>query len=340
MRAGEDGGPPDLMTDESFDHTSIPGARKVEIGPVAPAQRAVVLAPRRLLGVVALLVVDDRRDDAEPQLIGLANEAQLRDVGEGMRLAPVDEGSMYPIGPPGPPQQFIADVALDGARALVSILEDAKDARRIADGITEQQARKLGDACIAVADWLHAHARCAPCTPSRTPGGIGSEPDPDGVPGRTLRERLSRMAGWQDRLLAARPEERTGLLLAFGLSAADIARVVPGLDTRSEPARGARVGSSSEHDRLYELCALLGYAVANATYDEAAIVSWLRAGNTHLGDRCPLDVLRHGNLQAVRDAWELAVEIVAVDDADLFSLPGRRRRRLIRWPRPPWRRAV
>ncbi|HXE46133.1 MAG TPA: hypothetical protein VN635_13185 [Conexibacter sp.] len=145
------------MTDESFDYTTIPGAREVKIGPAAPEQRAVVLTPRRLLRVVALLMVDDRRDDEEPQLIGVANEAQLRDLGDGLQMAAVDGGSMYPIGPPGPPQQFIADLNLDGRRALVSIFEDAKDPRTIADGITEQQARELGEACIAVADWLHEH---------------------------------------------------------------------------------------------------------------------------------------------------------------------------------------
>jgi hypothetical protein len=146
------------MTNESFDYTTIPGARKVEIGPAAPAHRAVVLTPRRLLRVVALLLVDDRRDDEEPQLIGVANAAQLRELGEGLQSAAVDGGSMYPIGPAGPPQRFIADLKLDGGRALVSILENAKDSRTIADGITEQQARELGEACIAVADWLHEHA--------------------------------------------------------------------------------------------------------------------------------------------------------------------------------------
>lgn len=147
------------MTDPGFDFETLPGARRVAMGPPRPAQRFIVLTPRRLLHVVALLVVDDRRDDAEPHLVGVANEDQLRDLGEALQSSPGAEGSMVPIGPPGPPQRFIAQVALDDARALLSIGEDGSDATVIAESVTDAQAHQLGEACAVVARWLHAHAR-------------------------------------------------------------------------------------------------------------------------------------------------------------------------------------
>lgn len=73
-----------------------------------------------------------------------------------------------------------------------------------------------------------------------------------------LRERFRRLGSWRDRLHGARPEDRPELLRAFGFTRKEIARL-------------------AQHDRLYEMCALLGGCLSNATYDEVGIVAWFRA---------------------------------------------------------------
>jgi hypothetical protein len=119
-----------------------------------------------------------------------------------------------------------------------------------------------------------------------------------------LRERFRRLGSWRDRLHAARPEDRAELLRAFGFTRKEIARL-------------------AQHDRLYEMCALLGACLSNATYDEVGIVGWFRARKPDLRDRSPLDALCDGDFDAVHAAWERETELVAVSDEDLFSLEPR-----------------
>lgn len=142
------------------------------------------------------------------------------------------------------------------------------------------------------------------------------------APSESLQERLGRVAEWRERLFGAGPDERAQLLLDFGFTANDLGRVVPGSDHRHDGHSSmGSVSIASSRDRIYDLCALVCGCVANATYDEAGIVSWFRTPNEHLNQRCPLDVLRDGDFDRVRDAWELHAEIVAVDDRSLWAMP-------------------
>jgi len=141
-----------------------------------------------------------------------------------------------------------------------------------------------------------------------------------------LRARLKRLAEWQERFVAARGlGERLRLLVAFGLSDHDIAKAVPNAGARS--VRRWRTDgppttrAAQRWEPIDDLCATVGYLLANATYDEEGIVSWLRSRNAGLDHQRPLDVLGEGRFEDVRAAAERDVELVAVADEELFSLP-------------------
>jgi hypothetical protein len=149
---------------------------------------------------------------------------------------------------------------------------------------------------------------------------LGNEVTPE------LRARLKRLAEWQERFVAARGlGERLRLLVAFGLSDHDIAKAVPDAGARS--VRRWRTDgppttrAAQRWEPIDDLCATVGYLLANATYDEEGIVSWLRSRNAALDHQRPLDVLGEGRFEDVRAAAERDVELVAVSDEELFSLP-------------------
>jgi Protein of unknown function (DUF2384) len=150
----------------------------------------------------------------------------------------------------------------------------------------------------------------------RAPGNVTPE----------LRARLKRLAEWQERFVVARGlGERLRLLVAFGLSDHDIAKAVPDAGERS--VRRWRTDgppttrAAQRWEPIDDLCATVGYLIANATLDEAGIVSWLRSRNAALDHQRPLDVLGEGRFEDVRAAAERDVELVAASDDELFSLP-------------------
>lgn len=143
-----------------------------------------------------------------------------------------------------------------------------------------------------------------------------------------LRAQLKRLAEWQERFVTARGlAERLRLLVAFGLSDHDIAKTVPDAGARSVRrwrTEGAPTTRAAQRwEPIDDLCATVGYMLANATYDEEGIVSWLRSRNAGLDHQRPLDVLGEGRFEDVRAAAERDVELVAVADEELFSLPQR-----------------
>jgi hypothetical protein len=84
-----------------------------------------------------------------------------------------------------------------------------------------------------------------------------------------------------------------------------------------------RTRTAQRWEPIDDLCATVGYLLANATYDEEGIVSWLRSRNAGLDHHRPLDVLGEGRFEDVRAAAERDVELVAVADEELFSLSQR-----------------
>jgi hypothetical protein len=128
-----------------------------------------------------------------------------------------------------------------------------------------------------------------------------------------LRARLKRLAEWQERFVAARGlAERLRLLVAFGLSDHDIAKAVPDAGARSvrrwRTDGAPRTRTAQRWEPIDDLCATVGYLLANATYDEEGIVSWLRSRNAGLDHHRPLDVLGEGRFEDVRAAAERDVE--------------------------------
>jgi hypothetical protein len=143
-----------------------------------------------------------------------------------------------------------------------------------------------------------------------------------------LQARLERLAEWQQRFVAARGlSERLRLLVAFGLSDHDIAKAVPNAGARSvrrwRTEGPPTTRAAQRWEPIDDLWATVGYLLANATYDEEGIVAWLRSRNAGLDDQRPLDVLGEGRFEDVRAAAERDVELVAVSDEELFSLPRR-----------------
>jgi Protein of unknown function (DUF2384) len=153
-------------------------------------------------------------------------------------------------------------------------------------------------------------------------------PTTQSTPTPELRARLKRLAEWQERFVTARGlDERLRLLVAFGLSDHDIAKTVPNAGVRSvrrwRTEGPPKTRAAQRWEPIDDLCATVGYFLANATYDEEGIVAWLRSRNHALDHQRPLDVLGEGRFEAVRAAAEREIELVAVPEDDLFSISQR-----------------
>ena len=127
---------------------------------------------------------------------------------------------------------------------------------------------------------------------------------------------------------AVRFGDRLRLLAEFGLSDADIAKATPGAAVRSIRrwrTQGAPVTKASERwEPIDDLCAVISFFLADGSYDEDAIVSWLRSRQRVLENRRPLDVLGEGLFSAVLDGAEQTVGLQGVAERDsVFSTqPG------------------
>jgi Protein of unknown function (DUF2384) len=71
-----------------------------------------------------------------------------------------------------------------------------------------------------------------------------------------------------------------------------------------------------------DLSAIVNYFLADGSYDEESIVSWLRSRQLELANRRPLDVLREGDFDAVLTAAETTLNTSIANEEELVPLPG------------------
>lgn len=128
-------------------------------------------------------------------------------------------------------------------------------------------------------------------------------------------ERHVRLAEWRRTLVAAggrRLSERLPLLGAFGFANTDLALLVDRADLEADRASAA----------FAELWALVGFLVADGTYDEEDIVLWLSSPRGELAGRRPIDLLAEGGeLAAVWSAAEQHLLAAGLDRGDFIELP-------------------
>ena len=134
----------------------------------------------------------------------------------------------------------------------------------------------------------------------------------DGVSGGKRWEAAAseRLEQWRQRLLAAvRLEQRLALLHELGLTDAEVARAV-GPDAKARSIRRWRVTGvapsrvAERWEPIDNLCAIVGFFLADGTYDEEGIVAWLRSRHESLGYEHPLERLGTGDFAAVLAAAE------------------------------------
>ncbi len=122
-------------------------------------------------------------------------------------------------------------------------------------------------------------------------------------------DRLKRLEAWRCLFLTTRPlVERLALLHDFGLTDHDLAAAIP----RSTPRairRWRAVGPPSTRSAdiwraVDDLYYTVSYFLADGSYDEPAIVAWLRSRQPELHDRRPLSALASGGFDDVRAAAE------------------------------------
>lgn len=138
--------------------------------------------------------------------------------------------------------------------------------------------------------------------------------------------RMSRLHHWQVRLLSAvRMTDLLELLHEFGLRDDDIAAAVPDISARTA-RRWRQEGTPhakapTRWSQVDDLRSIIGFMLADGTYDEAAIIAWLRSRQQKLGLQRPLDVLRAGRFDDVLTAAEMAVAPRAPAGSELLSAP-------------------
>lgn len=148
-------------------------------------------------------------------------------------------------------------------------------------------------------------------------------------------ERAERLGRWRRSFARARRfDERIKLLIAFGLTDHDVATAVPNAKTRSvrrwrtEAAPTKRIAGRWEP--VDDLCAIISFFLADGSYDEESIVSWLRSRQLELGGkRRPLEAIREGHFDAVLEAAESALSSSVADEDELLPLPRKAKRDLI-----------
>jgi hypothetical protein len=138
-------------------------------------------------------------------------------------------------------------------------------------------------------------------------GIVGDDNDPSTRPGRK----------WRSRLLGSdRLQERLQLLSDLGLHDSEIAEAIPKSSPRSVRRwRLDGVTDSREAARwrpVDDLCAIVGYLLADGTYDEHGAVAWLRSRHPELKQRYPLEALGQGAFHDVLNAAEITLGTVTL----------------------------
>jgi hypothetical protein len=131
-----------------------------------------------------------------------------------------------------------------------------------------------------------------------------------------LEQRLQRLSEWRTRLLAAvRPHDLLLLMHEFGLDDSDVAAAVPQVGERTVRrwrSEGTPTSKASARWRqLDDLRSIVGFLLAEGSYDEEGIVAWLRSRREGLGWERPLDAL----------AAQRFSEVLAEAEASVASLP-------------------
>lgn len=159
---------------------------------------------------------------------------------------------------------------------------------------------------------------------------VSTSSPPRNTPTPELRERMERAAYWSRAFLLSRGlDDRLRLLIEFGLTDVDVARVMPSdVSPRSvrrwRTERAPMTRTAERWEPVDDLFALVGYFIANNTYDEEATVAWLRSRHRALDFERPLDALRAGRFEAVRAAAEEDLELLVAQQHELLPLPGMR----------------
>jgi Protein of unknown function (DUF2384) len=144
-------------------------------------------------------------------------------------------------------------------------------------------------------------------------------------------ERLNRLDDWRRRFLTARRlDERLRLLSAFGITDRDVAAVFPDNATPRTIRRWRteRVPETRLAERwapVDDLCAIIGFFLADGSYDEASIISWLRSRQPELGTKRPLDMIREDAFDEVLEAAESALSSTTADESETLAMRKRTR---------------
>lgn len=141
-----------------------------------------------------------------------------------------------------------------------------------------------------------------------------------------LEQRLRRMSECRTRLLGSvRVHDLLALLSDFGLGDDDIASALPDVSERSvrrwRTAGPPSSKASARWRQLDDLRTIVGFLLADGTYDEQGIVSWLRSRHDDLRLRRPLDALAEGGFDDVLAAAESSVASRPRHDDDAVGPP-------------------
>jgi len=184
-----------------------------------------------------------------------------------------------------------------------------KSARgRIASPVsTEAVSRRASETSIAVGTTVE----------SRDPQLLGE-----------FHDRLNRLEAWRRLFLTTRPiADRLTLLHDFGLTDHDLAAAIPKSKARAI-RRWRTTGPPSTRTAdiwraVDDLYYTVSYFLADGSYDEDAIIAWLRSRQRELYDRRPLEVLASRNFDDVRAAAEAVLcSGSGVLDEDLVQPPA------------------
>jgi hypothetical protein len=76
-----------------------------------------------------------------------------------------------------------------------------------------------------------------------------------------------------------------------------------------------------------DLCAIISYFLADGSYDQESIVSWLRSRQLELDNQRPLDTLSGGDFHVVLQAAERTLTGSSAEEDEVIPLPRRANRK-------------
>jgi hypothetical protein len=142
-----------------------------------------------------------------------------------------------------------------------------------------------------------------------------------------LEQRLERLSDWRTRLLAAvRAHDLLLLLHDFGFDDGDVAAAVPEVSERTVRrwrTEGPPTSKAAVRWRqLDDLRSIVGFLLAEGSYDEEGIVAWMRSRREGLGWDRPLDALGDQRFSEVLSEAERSVASRPRPEDDVVAPPG------------------